>query len=190
MQLVSFLANKLADIAVDMLEVNDGALWSINVIGAGFDCRVAERINRRPRFIGGPAAYLVAVAQEFVSFKPTELRLRVDGEHWEGQALLVAVCNAKSYGAGMRIAPQSEIDDGLLDVVVVEHMTRLQFARSFPKVLKGTHLDHPAVRVWRGEEVEVQTPKPSPVNVDGDLQTETPLRVRVSPGRGRLWMPG
>jgi YegS/Rv2252/BmrU family lipid kinase len=175
---------------IDLLSINDGALWAANVIGAGFDAQVAERMNRRRRLAGGTFAYLVGIAQELVWFRPTEVRLRADDTEWEGRALLVAVANAKSYGGGMKVAPQAEIDDGLLDVVVVEHMGRLEFVRNLPKVFKGTHVTHPAVHVWQAKEVEVETAAPAPTLVDGDVQCETPLHVRVAAGRGRFWMPG
>jgi diacylglycerol kinase (ATP) len=175
--------------SIDLLSINDGGLWAANVIGAGFDAQVAERMNRRRRLTGGAFAYLVGIAQELVRFRPTEVRLRADHAEWEGRALLVAVANAKSYGGGMRVAPQAEIDDGLLDVVLVEHMGRLEFIRNLPKVFKGTHTSHPAVHIWQAKEVEVKTAAPAPTLVDGDVQCSTPLHVRVAAGRGRFWMP-
>ena len=175
---------------IDLLSINEGQLWSANVLGLGFDAAVAERMNRRRRLTGGLLANLTAVAQGLITYRPTEVRLRVGGEEWEGPALLLAVANARSYGAGMKIAPTAEIDDGLLDVVLVEHLGRVEFLRNFPKVLRGTHLSHPAVHAWRGEQVTIETPEPSPVLVDGDVRCETPLQVRVSHGRARFWMPG
>jgi diacylglycerol kinase (ATP) len=176
--------------AVDMLAVNDGARWAVNVIGVGFDARVARRINRRRRLTAGLSTYLTAVTQELIVYRPDSLSVEVDGTRWEGAALLVAIANARSYGAGMCIAPMAEIDDGLLDVIVVAHLGRLAFLRSFPQVLRGTHLGHPAVRTWRGREVKVTAPTgPVPVLVDGDVQCETPLSVRVVPGAARMLLP-
>jgi diacylglycerol kinase (ATP) len=90
----------------------------------------------------------------------------------------------------MKIAPAAVIDDGRLDVVLVQHIGRLEFIRSFPRVLRGTHVDHPAVRMWKGTEATIETPEPSPVLVDGDVQCNTPVHVCVSPARAKLWMPG
>lgn len=174
---------------VDLLEVDEGRCWAVNVIGVGFDACVARRVNRRTRVIGGLPAYLACVGMELLWNRPTELRMCVDGETWEGLALLLAVANARSYGAGMLIAPHAEVDDGLLDVVLVEHMSRACFVTAFPRVMRGTHLSHPAVRCWRGREVTVETGDASPVLVDGDLKGDTPLSVRVAAGRGRLWLP-
>jgi diacylglycerol kinase (ATP) len=174
---------------VDLLEVNGGEAWALNVLGAGFDARVAERMNRRCRALPGLAAYLAAVAAELAHCRPTAVRVQVGKETWEGSALLVAIANATCYGAGMRIAPEADIMDGLLDVVLVEHVGRLAFARAFPRVFRGTHTTHPAVHMWRASDCRVETAEPAPVLVDGDVQLRTPLHVRVAHRRAKLWMP-
>jgi diacylglycerol kinase (ATP) len=174
----------------DLIAVNQGALWAVNIIGLGFDARVCERINARRRVLGGLPAYLVALAGEFASYRPTQVSLQSDNGAWEGPALLVAVANSESYGSGMRIAPRARIDDGLMDVVVVRYMSRLAFVRAFPLVLKGTHLDHPAVMHWQAREVEVRTDPPSPFLCDGDLAGHSPVHLRMAPGRARVWLPG
>jgi diacylglycerol kinase (ATP) len=175
---------------VDLLDVNHGALWALNILGLGFDARVCERINVRCRFLCGLPAYLIALAQEFASYRPTQVRLESDNGHWEGAALLVAIANATSYGSGMKIAPGARIDDGLLDVVVVRYMPRLAFLRAFPLVLRGAHLGHPAVMHWQAREVTVSTDPASAFLSDGDLAGQSPVHVQVAPGRANLWLPG
>jgi diacylglycerol kinase (ATP) len=147
-------------------------------------------MNHGTRRAAGLPAYLAAVTREFMEYRPTYVRLQVGRERWEGAALLVAVANARSYGAGMIVAPMAEIDDGLLDVVLVEHVGRIQFLRTFPRVFRGTHITHPAVHTWKGKEVTVETPEGlCPVLVDGDVQCETPIHVQVSQGRAKLLLP-
>lgn len=175
-------------VPVDLLEVGETGIVALNIIGAGFDAAVARRMNAQTRNAGF-LAYLSAVLLELADLRPTELRLRIDGAEWQGRALLVAVANAQSYGAGMRIAPQASITDGLLDVVLVREMSRLHFLRSLPLVFRGAHLSHSHVQVWQGREVHIETAEPAPVLVDGDLRAHTPLTVRVLPGRARLWLP-
>ena len=186
-QLVGGQATRIDLLAVQSEARPGETVWCVNIAGVGFDARVCERINRRSRVTGGTLAYLVAVAQEFRVFHRTPVRLRVDETTWEGDALLVAFANAQSYGGGMRIAPEASIDDGLMDVIVVKHMPRLDFARSFPRVMKGTHLSHPAVMMLRGKEARIETDAPSPALVDGDIQAETPMAVRVEEGKGVFW---
>ncbi|UCH35771.1 MAG: diacylglycerol kinase family lipid kinase [Armatimonadota bacterium] len=175
---------------VDLLEINDGLLWSVNIMGVGFDAQVTLRMNHHGPLVAGPVGYLFAVAQELIAYRSTPVRLTVDGETWEGEALLLAVANARSYGAGMKIAPKAEIADGLLDVVLVQHVSRVAFLRNLPRVFRGTHLTHPAVRTWRGREVTIETFEQSRhVLVDGDVQCETPVHVRVSQHRAKLLWP-
>jgi len=176
--------------SVDLLEIEGGRGWGINVAGVGFDARVAHRVNARRRISRGLATYLACVGAELVRHRPLAATIRIDDDTWRGPALLVAVANARSYGAGMLIAPHAEVDDGLLDVVLVEQMSRAEFLVNFPKVMRGTHLSHPKVRTWRGEEVVIETEEPSPWLIDGDVRGETPVEVRIAPGRARVWMPG
>lgn len=174
---------------VDLLAVGDGGPVAINVLGVGFDAAVARRMNAQTRSTGGVLAYLSAVMLELVHLQPTPVRLRVDGQDWAGEALLVAVANAQSYGAGMRIAPAASVSDGLLDVVIVRHMPRWRFLHCLPRVFRGTHTALAEVEVWQGRKVRIETEAPQPVLVDGDLCGETPLSVRVLPEAIRMWLP-
>lgn len=178
------------DTEIDLLDVDGGETWSLNIVGVGFDAMVAKRINRRARLTAGRTAYLIAVLQELFKLQPFEARIKVGAHEWEGRALVIAIANAQSYGAGMRIAPSADITDGLLDVVLVEQMGRLAFMWSFGQVFRGTHANHPKVSMWQGTEVTVETAKPRPALVDGELLAETPLHIRIAPKRGRIWMPG
>jgi diacylglycerol kinase (ATP) len=175
--------------AVDLLDINNGAAWAVNIIGVGFDANVADRINRRIRIFGGRNAYIVAVAQELLRYRPARMSVRVDGHVWEGNALLVAVANTRSYGGGMLIAPDAKIDDGLADIVLIEHMSRTKFVRSFSMLLDGSHLSLPEVHHWQGKEITIESDQPQLGLVDGDVSVQTPLTIHVSPGRALLWMP-
>lgn len=177
---------------IDLMRVNDGPLWSVNIIGVGFDAQVTLRMNGLTGTGRGLPTYLATVARELIAYHPTRLRASVDSKTvWEGQALLLAIANAQSYGAGMRIAPMARVDDGVINVVLVEHMSRLEVIRNFPRVFRGTHISHPAVHTWEGREVTIETPDgPAPALVDGDVQCRTPLTVRMSAGRAKLLLPG
>jgi len=175
--------------AMDLMRLDQPAMVSINIIGIGFDAAVAARMNRQTRFGGGALSYLSAIVMELAHMRPVKLRLTVDGVPWEGEALLVAVANAQSYGGGMRVAPEADVRDGLADIVIVGPLGRVDVLRTLPKVFKGTHLSHPAVSCRRGREIIVESDGPAPVMVDGDLKATTPLRVTVEAGGAKLWLP-
>ena len=76
--------------------------------------------------------------------------MTVDGERHELSGYSVAVANSRAYGGGMFLAPQAQLDDGLLDVVTTGRSGKLEFLRKLPKVFKGAHLGEPSVHVLRG----------------------------------------
>lgn len=174
---------------MDLLRVNEGLL-AANIVGTGFDAAVAERITHRSRFATGKLAYLTAVLQELSHFSPCQLKLQVDGHRWEGRALLVAFANAQSYGAGMKIAPKAELEDGLMDVVVVSELPKYAFLWHLPKVFSGRHLGLKGVHYFQGRQAELEAERQLPVLVDGDLEATTPLHIEVAHRALLVWRPG
>lgn len=154
---------------------------SINIAGCGFDAVVARRINEGFRGLRGTTAYIAAVLTSLGTYRPAEMRLSVDAETIETTVMLCAVANAQSYGGGMRVAPDARMDDGLLDVVVVEGLPPTQFLRAFPRVFAGTHVTHPKVRILRGKSVRIACTPPLPVLSDGELVGETDAIFEIVP---------
>ena len=134
-----------------------GGRWFAGVLGAGFDAIVNERANRW-RWPRGRARYVGAMLRELPVFRPRAYTIELDGEVWSTPAMLVAVGNGPSYGGGMRVTPDARLDDGLLDVMVVEPISRTELVRIFPRVYAGTHVDHPAVTIRRARSVTVAAP--------------------------------
>jgi diacylglycerol kinase family enzyme len=101
----------------------------------------------------------------------------------------IAAANSGVYGGGMRLAPQARLDDGLLDVVAIENVSKLRFLANLPKVFKGTHVRLPSVRVLRAGEVVLSADRPFTLYADGDPIAELPARVRALPGAVRVLVP-
>lgn len=161
--------------------------WFAGVLGAGFDALVNERANgwRWPR---GRMRYNLAIARELPTFRPREYLIDLDGERHSSRAMLVAIGNGPSYGGGMRVLPDARMDDGLLDVMVLEPVSRLEFLRIFPRVYSGTHVSHPRVLLHRAREVWVQAAGIVGY-ADGERFGPLPLTSRVVPGALRLLAP-
>ncbi|WP_214411000.1 diacylglycerol/lipid kinase family protein [Sphaerisporangium fuscum] len=161
--------------------------WFAGVAACGFDSKVNERANllTRPQ---GTAKYLVAMVQELRSFVPIPFRITVDDEVIEQDAMLVAVGNTSTYGAGMRVCPEAAADDGLLDVLIVGPMPKSALLRTFPRVYRGTHLGHPAVTARRGRRVTLEAPGVV-AYADGERVGPLPLTCAVEPGALRVLAP-
>ncbi|HVE97768.1 MAG TPA: diacylglycerol kinase [Mycobacteriales bacterium] len=166
--------------AIDAVRVTPGSAWFGCVLGAGFDSIVNERANLL-RWPKGPQRYNLAIAVELPRFRAIPFRLVLDGDVWETRAMLVAVGNASSYGAGMKVTPDARIDDGLLDVFVLGPVSKPEFLRTFPKVFKGTHVSHPAVTIRRARTVTLEA-----ANVvayaDGERLAALPVTCECVPG--------
>jgi diacylglycerol kinase (ATP) len=169
------LATRLRDGAtrpMDAVRLDNGT-WFGCVLGAGFDSRVNDRANRLS-WPKGPQRYNVAILAELPVFKPLPFTLTLDGEEWQTEAMLVAVGNAKSYGAGMKVTPDAEVDDGLVDVMVLGPLSKPAFLKAFPQVFKGTHVTHPAVTVRRARVVSLAAPGVT-AYADGEYVGDLPI---------------
>jgi diacylglycerol kinase (ATP) len=146
---------------------------------SGVDARAAEIVDqthRLPRSLQYPYAALRALA----AYQPASFRITVDDETREYSAACVVVANSGYYGKGMLIAPAARVDDGVLDVVVIEAAGKLALMRSLPKVYDGGHVALSEVTVLTGRRVEIAANgRRGPVPVGGDGEP-----LGVLPGLG------
>jgi diacylglycerol kinase (ATP) len=150
------------------------------VYSAGFDALVNERANHL-RFPRGTSRYTVAMLLELSTLKPRAYRLTIDGEQYEKEALLVAVANAESFGGGMRIVPNTPVDDGVLQVFTVSPLGRASFVRLYPKVFSGSHVTHPAVTIRPATRVRIEVDDIVGY-ADGERVGPLPVDIHVLPG--------
>jgi diacylglycerol kinase (ATP) len=164
--------------------VRSSGVWWLNVLGSGFDSAVNERANRM-RWPKGKRRYDLAILAELRVFRPIRFCLTLDGVPWETEAMLVAVGNGVSYGAGMRITPDAVLDDGLLDVTVIGPLPRWELLRVFPTVYKGAHVRHPAVSQRRARVVRLEAAG-QVAYVDGERLGPLPTTAECVPGAVRI----
>ena len=153
----------------------------VNVADLGLGPETSRRIARGPiRF--GPGAYSAGALASIAAYRPTRVRLTVDGEPaYHGDAGLVAVANGRYFGGGMRIAPHARLDDGLFDIFLLEHTSRRVLATELlPRVYRGAHPRHPAVHFYRGGAVTIEADTPFPLELDGEVIGATPATLTIA----------
>lgn len=158
--------------------------WYGAVLAAGFDAIVNERANRM-RWPRGPRRYDLAIVVELARLRPRRYTLRLDGVPHEVDAVLVAVGNCPTYGGGMRICPDADPTDGLLDVVVAGRVDRRTLIRVKPRIYQGTHVSHPLVRSYRARTVELAA-EGITTYADGERSLGLPVTISAVPGAVRL----
>jgi YegS/Rv2252/BmrU family lipid kinase len=172
---------------LDLAEANGRPF--IGIASCGFDS-VANRIANESRLVKGNLVYLYAALRAVATWKPARFELVLDGNVRVYSGWSVGACNSKAYGGGMYAAPNAELDDGLLDVVVCERTSRFNFVfRVLPRVFKGTHVDLPYVHEMRAREVTVSADRPFVMYADGDPVGDLPVTVRVRPGAVTVLAP-
>ena len=158
-----------------------------NVAGIGLDARVAERVSRSHHAHGGLRRYIAASVGELLTGTPTRVTIRTGGDVLERSVLFVAVANARQYGYGVTIAPMARIDDGELDLVVIEDRGLAGNLTRFPSLLTGSLHHRSGVLVRRVREVTVTAAQPMAFHVDGEPGVGgVALSVRVRPGALRV----
>ena len=175
------IADRLADGGPRPMDaIRVGPKWFGCVLGAGFDSRVNDRANRMT-WPKGKMRYNLAMLAELRVFSPLPFVLDIDGEHWETEAMLVAIGNAKSYGAGMRVCPAADLYDGLLDITVLGPVSKPEFLKTFPKVFKGTHVDHPSVTCRKAKVISIASPGVT-AYADGEFLDDLPITCEAVAG--------
>lgn len=171
---------------IDVAEVN-GAPY-LGIASFGFDSE-ANRIANETRLVRGNLVYLYAALRALASWTPAEFVVTVDGDRHELSGYSIVVANSRAYGGGMFMAPQAELDDGLLDIVAVGRASKLKFLRTLPRVFRGEHIKDPGVRTLRGAVVELAADRPFEIYADGDPIGTVPATVSVEPRCLRVIVP-
>jgi len=151
-----------------------GKRWYACIGGVGFDGEVAAVARRVGKAMPGPFVYPWALLRKLPGFVPPHVRVEFDGTVWEGRAMMALFANGTTFGGGMRIAPGADLDDGLLDLVLVKEVRKLELLRVFPRVYQGTHVDHPAVFLARAREARVLADRPLIPWGDGEPLDSSP----------------
>ncbi|HEY6396416.1 MAG TPA: diacylglycerol kinase family lipid kinase, partial [Solirubrobacteraceae bacterium] len=122
-------------------------------------------------------------------WKPAAFEVELDGERRTFTGYSIALANSKSYGGGMMLAPDASMDDGLLDVVMIRHVSKARFLALLPTVFRGAHVNQRNVEIARARRVEVRAERRFAMYADGDPIAELPATARALPGAVRVIVP-
>ena len=167
--------------AIDLGEI-DGRLF-VNIAGIGFDAHVAARFNEPGNIKRGFATYASIVGRTLLRYQPADYTITTaEGAIDARRAMMVTFANSAQFGNGARIAPGALIDDGRLDLVVVEERSRLRTILGLPRLFNGTAAGFPGYTTQRIAEATIRSANPMVFHVDGEpVQGGRELNVRVHP---------
>lgn len=174
-------------IAVDLLDTPNGI--SASICSVGFDANVGYnnvKFKRLP-LCGGKMAYNLAVVKCMLEPISTRLKITIDDTVYEGEYLLACIANGTTYGGGFKGAPEADITDGLVDVVLVKKISRLYIAKLIAKYSKGAHIVNGVVvpefqsimEFHRGKKITIESEKEFITNRDGECGPYKKLEIVV-----------
>ncbi len=160
----------------------------IGIASLGFDSEANRIANEAPARLG-QLVYAYGALRALVAWRHATFTVALDDETRTFRGWSVAAANSRAYGGGMFLAPDAELDDGLLDVVLTSATSKLRFLRVLPKLFKGEHVREQSVEVLRSASVRVSADRPFTVYADGDPIGELPVTIRVVPRALKVLCP-
>jgi len=162
---------------IDVGKIEDN--YFINALGIGFDARVAI-ISNKIKYLNGLPRYLLAVIKALVSLKMVEAEIIMDTCTIKNPFLLLSIGNGLSTGSGFLLTPEARVDDGLLDICLINKANRRRVLSLLPAAIKGKHLKEPEVVIHQTRSIEITSKKPLPIYYDGELpELKDPLHFII-----------
>ncbi len=164
---------------VDVGGLNDRLF--LNVCGTGFDVTVLDYTAAAKKYCRGLLPYLIGLIRGILHYKPIHVRFTADGHTEEREVLICSVANGRFFGGGIAICPDASADDGLLDLVVVEHRPRWVLPFLVPSLLMGRVLKFSFTSHKRCQSVEILS-KGMRLNADGEIFPMDEARFTILQG--------
>ena len=157
--------------------------YFMNGVGIGFEGSVAKSLTGKKKTKTGKAAFMSTILRKVFFYSSKKYKTISDEYKMESQSLLISVMNGHRAGGGFHIAPASAIDDGLLDVVMVEKLHPFRRLRWLPVIEKGKHLELPFIKHFRTKKLIITSEQPMDTHLDGEYYSAKRLEIEVLPAK-------
>jgi len=157
--------------------------YFMNGVGIGFEGAVAKSLTGKKKTKTGKAAFMSTILRKVFFYRSKKYKMISEECNVESQNLLISVMNGHRAGGGFHIAPSSKIDDGLLDVVMVEKLHPFRRLRLLPVIEKGKHLELPFIKHFRTKKIVITSEQPMDAHLDGEYYSARRLEIEVLPAK-------
>ena len=175
----SILKNSPKCVDVLSFTQSEQKFYFVNLAGVGFVADVARTAQKFKFF--KDFSYIIGVVCKTVILKFHYMELEIDGEMITGENCFVEFCNSRFTGGNMLMAPDAEIDDGYMDIIVAGKISRISLLATLPKIFKGTHTRNPAVQHFKAKTAKIRTWPDKTLLPDGELFGTTPAVINIHP---------
>lgn len=147
--------------------------------GIGFDALVS-RISTETKYIKGLPLYLLSTLRALKQLKPFQAEITFDGGTLSGVYSLLTTGNTSTMGGGFRLTPHAVVDDGLVDFMAAEGVSKKKLLSILPKAIKGTHIELNEVKYVKTGKLEIKLEHENNLHLDGEFISSKVVRVKIS----------
>ncbi|MBO7667295.1 MAG: diacylglycerol kinase family lipid kinase [Firmicutes bacterium] len=161
-------------------------------MGAGADtCAQVNAGNGRIKRVtrNGKLSFLLTALKVLLSFNYTRTVIEADGQVYDGEYIIAGAANGRFIGGGMMMFPEALLDDGKLDLLLVERRGKLKILRAFPLIYSGRHLSQPGITYVKASGINIKTDRPIHIELDGEVPGHTDVSLSVIRGVLPLLLP-
>ena len=174
----------------DLIKCNDD--YSLNICSVGLDARIGTDVANYKRIplLSGFRAYAVSTLVNVIRGISEHYVVEINGETVDDRQTLICVCNGRFYGGGFYPVPEADPSDGLLDVLLVKKVSRLQVAQVIGKYKAGKYAEYPnLIRHLRTKQLTIRCDGPTAINLDGELRRSDVVNIRLAEEKIRFFYP-
>ncbi len=174
----------------DLIKCNDDI--SLNICSVGLDARIGTDVARYKRLplLSGFRAYAVSTLVNVIKRISEHYIVEVDDERIDGKQTMICACNGRFYGGGFNPVPEADPCDGMMDVLIVKKVSRLQVAGVVGKYKNGRYAELTnLVRHFRTDKVKIICDKPTSINLDGELRVAKEINFSIAKEKVRFFYP-
>jgi diacylglycerol kinase (ATP) len=170
--------NRPRKVDVGKFKTNGKTYYYLNILGMGFVADVVDIVLRLKAF--GALSYTLGVLYRTIFLKSADVKIEIDGKSISHDVTFIEVSNTK-WTANFLMAPNAEIDDGLLDVTIAKKIGRIKLLKFFPKIFTGEHINLDEVETYKARKIKIESKKPKVLTPDGELLGTTPVEIECLP---------
>ena len=162
--------------------------YCINLLGMGFISDIADYAVHEGKKYGG-FSYILGTLLNLKEFKPYRTKIIYDegNEVFESdRVFFLTVSNTKYAGGNLLLAPEADFNDGMMDVIILHDINRVQFLNGFRKTFKGDHTGQKGCRYIRTKQLEIYAEPSYKLMPDGELEGKSPVSAKIIPSQIKL----
>ncbi len=155
----------------------------INITDIGIGGTIAEQISRSSRWAGAFLTYQYHIVRSLLMFRKCKVNVQADSFNITVPVMSVVIANGKYFGTALGIAPDADLEDGVLQAVVLADISLLDYLRHLTDLRACRRIIHPQVSYHNVKEVRITIPEQPnvPIDIDGEFVGFTPLHIMIAP---------